>query len=213
VGLSLKAPGLLGVHTSRQLFPAFTQMGWGAQLREAGVPRGWVRQRVNMALAEDEWVMGVLELPAQMTPEDWPPEIQLEVSQMLGKEPDEVHFDFQPLARSDVLIQRVQWVGCTQAQIAELKNMTRLAGWYLDSVEPAVHAAQRAASSLQGGLASLLTQPVQDWQFRLPPRDNSPDPDPGLGSPWMPDHALQQAMRSAAGPRLIACGLALKAWC
>ena len=213
VGLTVQAPGLLRVHTSRQFFSEFTPMGLGAQLREVVGARGWARQRVNMALAADELVMGVLEFPAQMPQEDWLPEIQLEVSQMLGQEPDEVHFDFQPLVRSDALVQRVQWVGCTQAQIAELKNMTRMAGWFLDSVEPAAHAAQRAASWLQGGLASLLTQPAQDWQFLLPHRLHTPDHDPSLASSWMPDDALQQAMKSEAGARLIASGLALKAWC
>lgn len=215
VGLSLQAPGLLRVHTCRQwtVDPAHPiPRGLDALLREAGLARGRARQRVNMALAADQLVMGVLDFPARMPPEDWVAEVQLEVSQMLGKEPDEVHFDFQPAPHSDGLVQRVQWVGCTQEQVTALKNLTREAGWYLDSVEPAVHAAQRAAASLQGGLASLLTQPAQDWQFRLP-QTRPHEPEPGIAAAWMPDAELQNAMKSEAGGRLVAAGLALKAWC
>lgn len=215
VGLSLQAPGLLRVHTSRQWTadPAHPfPRGLDALLREAGLARGRARQRVNMALAADQLVMGVLDFPVRMPPEDWVAEVQLEVSQMLGKEPDEVHFDFQPVPHSDGLVQRVQWVGCTQEQVTALKNLTREAGWYLDSVEPAAHAAQRAAASLHGGLASLLTQPAQDWQFRLP-QTRPTEPGSGLAAAWMPDAELQKAMKSEAGGRLVASGLALNAWC
>lgn len=214
VGLSLQAPDLVRVHTSRQLLASDEPWGerLGAQLRDVGLLRGRSRHRVSMALAADQLVSGVLAFPAHVPPEDWVTEVQLEVSQMLGKEPDEVNFDFQPQAPSEGAVQRVYWVGCHQSQINEFKNCIRFAGWQLDSVEPAVHAAQRAASSLQGGLVSLLTQPTQDWQFGLDClRDAS---EQGSFDPLalMPDPALQQAMRSEAGGRLVASGLALKAW-
>lgn len=216
VGLSVQASGGVRVHTTTQLSirqGASPDVDLGAQLRQVGRARGRSRHRVGMALAEDQLVSGVLEFPARMPAEDWAAEVQLEVAQMLGKEPDDVHFDFQPEAHGgDGLVQRVHWVGCTQVQIAEFKNCARSAGWQLHSVEPAWQAAQRAAAALQGGLASLLTQPTQDWQFHLPqPPGSRVEGTQGTG-PWMPDPALQQAMKSEAGARLVACGLALKAW-
>ena len=214
VGLSLQAPDLVRVHTTRQLLSTDVVMGdgLGAQLREAGMTRGRSRQRVSMALAADQLVSGVLEFPAQTPKEDWVTEVQLEVSQMLGKEPDEVNFDFQPEGPGDGPVQRVHWVGCSQSHIDDFKRCVRFAGWQLDSVEPAVHAAQRAVSSLRGGLASLLTQPAQDWQFALDRARDTAEHAPFQPMAFMPDPAIQQAMKSEAGARLVASGLALKAW-
>ena len=214
VGLSLQAPDLVRVHTTRQLLSAdgWLGEGLGGQLRDAGMTRGRSRHRVSMALAADQLVSGVLEFPSQMPREDWVTEVQLEVSQMLGKEPDEVNFDFQPEAPSDGLVQRVHWVGCSQSQIDDFKSCMRFAGWQLDSVEPAAHAAQRAASSLQGGLVSLLTQPTQDWQFGLDLARGASEQALVHPLAFMPDLALQQAMKSEVGARLVASGLALKAW-
>jgi hypothetical protein len=166
-------------------------------------------RRLNVALQAEDMVAGVLELPGDLSPEDWAPEVQMEVAQLLGLEPDEVSFDFQPDPVSGGLLPRVHWVGCAQALIKTLKNSARAAGWQLHSVEPAWHAAHRAASRLQGGLDSLLTQSPQDWQFDVSHSQAAPPPVLGeLGA----DLALRQAMASDAGPRLVASGLALKAW-
>lgn len=214
VGLSLQAPDLVRVHSTRQLLSAdvFTGEGLAAQLREVGITRGRSRPRVSMALEADQLVSGVLEFPAQMPHEDWVTEVQLEVSQMLGKEPDEVNFDFQAQAHSGGDVRLVHWVGCSQSHIEDFKSCARLAGWHLESVEPAVHAAQRAASSLQGGLVSLLTQPTQDWQFALGSVRAASEAEPFQSLAFMTDPALEQAMKSEAGARLVASGLALKAW-
>ena len=170
------------------------------------------RQRVSVGLAEDEVIAGVLELPAQLPRDDWAAEVQLEVAQLLGLPPDEVNFDFQPDPVSEGLLSRVHWVGCDQARILALRDGVRSAGWRLDSVEPALHAAQRAACHLKGGLDSLLTQAPQDWQFdlipNLSPGQNLRTSELDLGS----ERVLKQALQSAAGPRLVASGLALKVW-
>jgi hypothetical protein len=170
------------------------------------------RQRVSVGLAEDEVIAGVLELPAQLPRDDWAAEVQLEAAQLLGLAPDEVNFDFQPDPVSEGLLSRVHWVGCDQARILALRDGVRSAGWRLDSVEPALHAAQRAACHLKGGLDSLLTQAPQDWQFDLTPNLSpgqnlrTSELDPGS------ERVLKQALQSAAGPRLVASGLALKVW-
>lgn len=215
VGLFMPSPHLVRVHTSqqRQALPGETSdLILGDLLREAGRATGRAGRRVSLALSSDQSVSGVLALPAQLPEEDWPAEIQLEVSQMLGMEPDEVNFDFQRAADSDGLVQRVHWVGCAHSQIASFKSGARAAGWQLDSVEPAIQAAERAASALHGGLASLLTQPAQDWQFHMPSQ-RRPGPEPEGSWGRLPDPALVQAMKTEAGARLVASGLALKAWC
>jgi hypothetical protein len=180
-----------------------------AQLDTRSFPAG---RRLSVALQAEDMVTGVLELPAHLPSEDWAAEVQTEVSQWLGLRPEEVSFDFQPDPVTEGLLSRVHWVGCDLALIRTLKNSTRSAGWQLHSVEPAWHAAQRAASQLKGGLASLLTQSPLDWQFdwpKLPQTQYGSVVEPGeLG----PSSELRQAMLSAAGPRLVASGLALKAW-
>jgi hypothetical protein len=67
-------------------------------------------------------------------------------------------------------------------------------------------------SHLKGGLDSLLTQAPQDWQFDLT-LDQELGQRQGLGrAPVGWDVLLKQALQSNAGPRLVASGLALKAW-
>jgi hypothetical protein len=212
VGLSWHKAAGVRVQSLEKIAPNASDQegaGFGLGLRQVAVRS---RQRVSVGLAEDEVIAGVLELPAQLPRDDWAAEVQLEVAQLLGLAPDEVNFDFQPDPVSDGLLTRVQWVGCEQARIRTLRDGVRTAGWRLDSVEPASHAAHRAVCHLKGGLNSLLTQAPQDWQFDL---TLHADPDQRL--PWAgpdvgPDQGVLQALQSAAGPRLVASGLALKAW-
>ena len=155
---------------------------------------------------------GYIDFPADLPEEDWVYEVQLEVAQLLGLAPDEVNFDFQPDPVSDGLLSRVHWVGCDQARILAIRDSVRMAGWQLDSVEPARHAAHRAVCHLKGGLDSLLTQAPQDWQFdvtaNLAPGQNPLSDEFDLAS----EQVVKQALQSSAGPRLVASGLALKAW-
>ena len=212
VGLSWHKAAGVRVHALEKIAPNDSDQegaGFGLGLRQVAVRS---RQRVSVGLAEDEVIAGVLELPAQLPRDDWAAEVQLEAAQLLGLAPDEVNFDFQPDPVSEGLLSRVHWVGCDQARILALRDGVRSAGWRLDSVEPALHAAQRAACHLKGGLDSLLTQAPQDWQFDLTP-NLSPDQNLrtsgfDLGS----ERVLKQALQSAAGPRLVASGLALKVW-
>jgi hypothetical protein len=211
VGLSWHKSEGVRVETTEKISTATDPegAGFGRGLSQVGVRS---RQRVSVGLAEDEVIAGVLALPAQLPRDDWAGEVQLEVAQLLGLAPDEVNFDFQPDPVSDGLLSRVHWVGCDQARIRAIRDGVRMAGWQLDSVEPARHAAHRAVCHLKGGLESLLTQAPQDWQFDL-----TPYPDAGqtplsgefdLGADWV----VKQALQTAAGPRLVASGLALKAW-
>jgi hypothetical protein len=212
VGLSWHQAAVVRVHASEKIAPAGGDLegaGFGGALSRRALR---ARQGISVALDEDEVITGVLELPSQLPRDDWASEVQMEVAQLLGLAPDEVNFDFQPDPVSDGLLSRVHWVGCDQARIQALRDGVRSAGWRLDSVEPASHAAHRAVCHLKGGLDSLLTQAPQDWQFDLTPHA---DPDQRL--PWAgpdvgPDRGMMQALQSAAGPRLVASGLALKAW-
>lgn len=218
VGLSLQKADRVCVHALEKIVaPGAAVPG---NLLSDGLRQVTTRSRLSVALPAGEVMTGVLELPAHLHRDDWASEVQLEVAQLLDLAPEEVNFDFQPDPVSEGLLSRVHWVGCDQARIRSLKEDVRTAGWQLDSVEPAWHAAQRAAARLQGGLASLLTQSPQDWQFDLGYEANKRPAylpvNPPISSPsWAdrgPDLALTQAMQSAAGPRLVACGLALKAW-
>lgn len=213
VGLSLQKAAGVRVHALEKIAliePDLTGAGFSHGLKQVNVRS---RRRISLALDVDEVLTGVLELPAPMAPEDWAIEVQVEVAQLLGLEPDQVNFDFQVDPASEGLLSRVYWVGCDQDRIRALKDSVHMAGWRLDSVEPAWHAAHRAVCHLQGGLASLLTQPAQDWQFDLKPPHLSKDPlDAWLWTRMGPDPALTQVMQSAVGPRLVAAGLALKAW-
>lgn len=214
VGLTWHIVEGVRVHALEKIAPAPAdadqlRAGLALGLRQVAVRS---RQRVSVGLAEDEVISGVLELPAQLPRDDWASEVQLEVAQLLGLAPDEVNFDFQPDPVSDGLLTRVLWVGCEQARIRSLRDGVRTAGWQLDSVEPASYAAHRAVRHLKGGLDSLLTQAPQDWQFDLTP-STQPIQRGAFGEADVgPDSVFKQALQSAAGPRLVASGLALKAW-
>lgn len=211
VGLSLHKAAGVRVHALEKITATGAERdgsGFGHGLRQLGVRS---RQRLSVALAADEVIAGVLALPAQWPRDDWASEVQLEVAQSLGLAPDEVNFDFQPDPVNDGVLSRVHWVGCDQARIRALRDGVRTAGWRLDSVEPAWHAAHRAACHLKGGMDSLLTQAPQDWQFDLNPNLRPEYPASGEVNTG-PDGWLMQALQSAAGPRLVASGLALKAW-
>ena len=215
VGLNLLTPELVSVHTSIQWSLIDDESVWlelGKCLREAGALRGRQQHRVSMALSSEQLVSGVLELPIHLAMEECATDVQLEVSQLLGKPADEVHFDFYPETRIREAVQRVHWVGCTQSQIDDYKKSTRAAGWQIESVEPAVLAAQRAVAALQGGMGSLLTQSTQDWQFRVQSVKELAAQMQGNPLDLMADPGLHQAMKSEAGARLVAAGLALRVW-
>ncbi|PUE11668.1 hypothetical protein B9Z51_05175 [Limnohabitans sp. T6-5] len=211
VGLQRQSELLAKVQTTQALQPPTRDHGedlrWLSHaLRQIGAAQNGAGQRLSMALPLTGLASGQIEFPAQLSEDEWQAEVQLEASQALGLEPDEVNFDFQPEPASGALVRRVQWVGCAKTHIAEFKTCTRAAGWRLVTVEPELHAARRAAAALQGGLHSMLTQPTQDWQFRL-------STDPATTRTVAPtDAALLQAMASPVGPCLVAAGLALKAW-
>jgi hypothetical protein len=179
---------------------------------------GRSRHRLNMALAE-AWVkQGVIDFSADRPASDWPYEVQLEAAQTLQLEPSEVSFDFEPIAFAEGVTQRVHWVGCAQAQLRALKNCAHAAGWRLASVESERQAAQRGARALRGGVASLLTQAPQDWQFWLASSGEQvhatktghpPEP---KDSEATIEAALTQVMSTPSGGRLVAAGLALRAW-
>ncbi|WP_090137790.1 pilus assembly protein PilM [Limnohabitans sp. DM1] len=216
VGLQRQSEHLAKVQSTQTLQPmpalAHQDKAWLSQaLRQMGSPQSGVEKRLNMALPLVDLALGQIEFPAQLDEGDWVAEVQLEAAQALGLEPDEVNFDFQPEDTSRALVRRVQWVACAKSHIADLKKCTRAAGWQLATVEPELHAARRAANALQGGLPSLLTQPVLDWQFRLPGPDDGPHIKEAAGLATG-DAALLQAMSSPVGARLVAAGLALKAW-
>lgn len=216
VGLTLGRAGGVLVHAVERIVPPETVQSSGDFSQ--GLSRSVVLaapglKGLHMALDADDVVSGLLELPVHSSPERWAAEVQTEVSQLLGLGPEEVSFDFHADPVTEADMSRVHWVGCQLSHIQNLKKQTRAAGWQLNSVEPAWHAAQRAAMHLQGGLASVLTQPTQDWRFDLTRHAKA---QPAEGSAWVEEAAsnlaINQAMQSVAGPRLVASGLALKAW-
>ena len=170
------------------------------------------RQQISVALATDKVMAGILELPAELPSDHWVSEVQLEVAQVLGLAPDEVNFDFKADPQGEGLLTRLHWAGCDQVHILALRDAVRTAGWQLDSVEPAWNAAHRAVCHLKGGLDSLLTQAPQDWQFDLSLDEYLGQWQGFGGAHAESDLLLRQALQSAAGPRLVASGLALKAW-
>jgi hypothetical protein len=192
--------------------------GLSQHLRQHGRSGGRSRHRLNMALPLALLQEGFIDFPADLPEEEWLYEVQLEVAQALQLEPDEVNFDFEPAPLTDGLVQRVHWMGCAQARLAAFKSCTRAAGWRLAAVESELQAAQRGARALRGGVASLLTQAPQDWQFRLEALGGLPVlPEPSQ-DPLQADadaaieDAVRQVMPTPGGPRLVAAGLALKAW-
>lgn len=170
------------------------------------------RQQISVALAADKVMAGILELPAELPSDHWVSEVQLEVAQVLGLAPDEVNFDFKADPQGEGLLTRLHWAGCDQVHILALRDAVRTAGWQLDSVEPAWNAAHRAVCHLKGGLDSLFTQAPQDWQFDLSLDEYLGQWQGFGGAHAESDLLLRQALQSAAGPRLVASGLALKAW-
>jgi Tfp pilus assembly PilM family ATPase len=190
--------------------------GLSQHLREQGRSRGGSHHRLNMALPNAFVREGFLDFPLDLPEDNWLYEVQLEVAQAFQLEPDEVNFDFEPAPTTDGLVQRVHWVGCAQAQMTSFKNCTRAAGWRLAAVEMEGQAAQRGVRALQGGSVSLLTQAPQDWQFRLdtlggaaPKDDRAPASE---DSEETIQEALARIMHTPGGARLVAAGLALKAW-
>jgi Tfp pilus assembly PilM family ATPase len=217
VGLTRQNEQLSRVQTAQALQPPPTDptqdKPWLSQaLRRIGNAQKGSNKLLNLALGMVDLASGQIDFPAQLPEVDWLAEVQLEASQALGLEPDEVNFDFQPEEPSQALVRRVHWVACAKAHITDFKKSTLDAGWLLTSVEPELHAARRAARALQGGLPSLLTQPVLDWRFRLPGPQDATNISATAGAMVPDDTALLQAMASPVGARLVAAGLALKAW-
>jgi hypothetical protein len=212
VGLSRAGTNLLRVQSTTLLQAQTGESGLRHALLEAG-PRklGWP-QKVVMSLDAPDLVTGRLSCPVEVPEEAWPAEVQLEVAQALNLSPDEVNFDFEAEAMVAGWVRHIRWAGCAKARVAEFQKWTAHAGWRLRSVEPAWDAAERASKMLVGGLPSLMQQAPQDWQFRLSdePRDQPLDAQ-GL---WAFDSqgALDELLASPVGPRLVACGLALKVW-
>jgi hypothetical protein len=220
VGLARQNPHLAQVHTLASLQAPMGQdaadPSWlSPHLRQNGRASGR-SHRLNMALPAAQLQEGHIDFPADFPPEDWPYEVQLEVSQALQLPPDEVNFDFEPAPSTGGLVQRVHWIGCAQALMTDFKSCTRAAGWRLAAVESETQAARRGLRALQGGVASLLTQPSQDWQFRLNHLGGSALPlqeaDAPVDSQEAIEDALRQVLTTPAGPRLVASGLALRAW-
>ena len=229
VGLTRQSATLVKVHTlatclvskasdtADEMADNMADLGVLSQhLREHGRSRGGSHQRLNMALPNAFVHEGFLDFPIDLPEENWLYEVQLEVAQACQLELDEVNFDFEPANTTDGLVQRVHWVGCAQAQMTAFKNCTRAAGWRLAAVELELQAAQRGVRALQGGSVSLLTQAPQDWQFRLdtlggaaPTDDRTPESEE---SEETIQAALAQIMHTPGGARLVAAGLALKAW-
>jgi hypothetical protein len=217
VGLTRQSHGFAKVHTTVSLQApagwAFADLAWLSQaLRHNGRLRGGGRHRLNMALPAAHLQEGVIDFPAQLPKEDWLYEVQLEVSQALQLSPDEVNFDFEPAPLTDGLVQRVHWMGCAQAHMVKFKDCTRAAGWRLAAVESEAQAAQRGVRALLGGVSSLLTQAPQDWQFRLATPAGLMDEGGSSDSDEAMDEAIRQVLSTPAGARLVASGLALKAW-
>jgi hypothetical protein len=61
-------------------------------------------------------------------------------------------------------------------------------------------------------MSVVLTRPVQDWQFDLTLLSDAQAEGAPMVSPLGFDAAMQEALQTPAGPRLVAAGLALKAW-
>lgn len=217
VGLSRVGANLARVHTSA-ILQAPSGSAWpdGAGLSQALAQAGRAQRssghRVAMSVDVPDLVKGELPCPAEVPKEAWPAEIQWEVSQALGLPPEEVSFDFHATPADASGAVRLQWAGCAKARVSEYQGWGAGAGWQLVSVEPAMDASLRAAQALVGGLPSLLQQAPQDWQFRLNPMwaPVSPDDDPLYEA--RETLLLQDALASPVGPRLVAAGLALKAW-
>lgn len=185
-------------------------------LREQGRGVHRARNRLNMALPKGMVHEGFVDLPADLPQEDWPYEVQLHVAQALQLKPEAVNFDFEPGPVTYGGVQRLHWIGCAQTQMATFKSCTRAAGWRLAAVESPAQAAERGVRAMRGGAVSLLTQAPQDWQFHVSTGGVIPPPPAGSETPENTEaanaQALAQAMQTPGGVRLVAAGLALRAW-
>lgn len=221
VGLSRQSADLVKVQTVGTWFPLADSdtsdlSGLSQHLHQHGHSRSGSHHRLNLALPSAMVRQGFMDVPADLPKEDWLDEVQLEVAEALQLAPQEVNFDFEPAPHNDGLVQRVHWVGCAQAQMRAFKNCTRAAGWRLAAVEMENQAAQRGVRALRGGSVSLLTQAPQDWQFRLDTlagaTTRGEQTEPPEDSEETIEEALAQIMPTPGGARLVAAGLALKAW-
>lgn len=217
VGLSRDPRGLVQVHVSTVLVispgASLVDPYWVTQtLQEAGRSVGGQTHSLVVGLDTPDVVMGSLMGAVDATSNDWVAEVQLEVSQALHLPPDEVNFDFEVDALGTGLVRQIHWAGCARSKVAAVQKGVNDAGWRLSSVEPAMHGAKRAAKALVGGLPSLIQQAPQDWQFRWRPIDEPLSLDDEGMATVREAGLLQEALASQAGPRLVACGLALKAW-
>jgi len=217
LGLGKEASPWMGVHTVQYVAGDLDDpsvLGVSHGLRQSGASRGafQVRPRVNIGLPTAQVVSGVLSVPLGCGPSACEAEVQLEASRALGLEPQEVSFDWQADPLTDGVVAQLQWVACAQSAVEQFNQCVRRAGWQLASVEPEWQAAYRAASCLSGGMSVLLTRPAQDWQFDLALLPDTPAQGAAMLNPSGFDAALRDALKTSAGPRLVAAGLALKAW-
>jgi hypothetical protein len=217
LGLGKEASPLMGVHTVQYLAGDLEDqsvLGVSHGLRQSGATRGVFqgRHRVSMGLPMAQVVSGMLAVPVGWGPSDCEAEVQLEAARALGLEPQEVSFDWQANPLSDGVVAQLQWVACAQSTVEQFNQCVRRVGWQLASVEPELQAAYRAASCLSGGMSVVLTRPVQDWQFDLALLPEAQAKGAAMVSPLSFDAGLREALQTSAGPRLVAAGLALKAW-
>jgi hypothetical protein len=218
VGLSRHSADLWRVHTTLSLRPPagvpVSDSSWLSQTL-TDVPRSQrhIRHRLTMGVSAQDLVTGWMACPVQWPADSWPAEVQLEVAQALNLSPDEVNFDFAVEALGVGAVHQIHWVGCPRALILAYQDWIKPAKpWRLTGVEPELHAVRRAVRALKGGLPSLLQQAPQDWQFRLDSDSDWDDLDDEGMADVHDSRVLKEVMASPAGPRLVASGLALKAW-
>lgn len=217
VGLMRDTSAFLRLKTVRHLAVAPNDQGLDGLtdvLRQIAVVQGALRsrQRLNVGLPTDQVVGGVMAMPADLGSSDLEAEVQLEAARALELEPDQVSFDWHVGLLSDGVVHRLHWAACDKARIDLFQQCAHRSGWQLASVEPLDLAARRAAACLCGGMSSVFTQPVQDWQFDPLRLGDIAVTEDTMGLAGVLDEAMHDAIRTPLGPRLAAVGLALKAW-
>ncbi len=218
VGLSLQSANLWRVRTSSVLSPqpglSSLDASWLSQaLVDASHPSKGTRQPLAMSLPDADIVSGQMPCPLQLPKQDWPADVQLEVAQALNLPPEAVNFDFVLTAPGVTGPSHLQWVGCARSVVLQHQQQIRASRvWRLASVEPEMDALRRAAQALLGGLPSVLKQAPQDWQFRWPDEPGAAVGGAVVENGALSDDVLRETLASPAGPRLVAAGLALKAW-
>lgn len=218
VGLLRRPDDLWRVHTAMSLKPPagvpVIDSSWLSEaLTDVPGPKGLARHRLTMGVSARDLVTGCMACPVHSPQETWPAEVQLEVAQALNLSPDEVNFDFAVEALGVGGMHQMRWVGCARALVLAYQDWIKPAKpWRLMGVEPELHAARRAVRALKGGLPSLLQQAPQDWQFRPDSDSQWVDLDDEDMADVHDSRVLKEVMASPAGPRLVASGLALKAW-